>query len=80
MMTISPKTDTCDVPELRANVQIINQHKARPVKGDKLQFGCSGGLTLQGSSEIECRAGQTWSDEVPRCSGKHTVSSLFLGL
>ncbi|CAH1263510.1 CSMD3 [Branchiostoma lanceolatum] len=36
--------------------------------GDQLQFHCSAGYQLIGSSTLTCQADQTWSDVAPTCS------------
>ncbi|XP_019647923.1 PREDICTED: LOW QUALITY PROTEIN: sushi, von Willebrand factor type A, EGF and pentraxin domain-containing protein 1-like [Branchiostoma belcheri] len=54
----------CQLFSVLANGNVIGSNEY----GDQLQFQCSAGYHLVGSSTLTCQADQTWSDAAPTCT------------
>uniref|UniRef100_G1Q6S1 Complement C3d receptor 2 n=1 Tax=Myotis lucifugus TaxID=59463 RepID=G1Q6S1_MYOLU len=70
------KEITCPPPPVIDN----GAHTGTPyVYNDSVTFKCDDGFTLKGSSEIRCKANDTWDPEIPVCE-KGSLAPLLGGL
>lgn len=70
----------CEIKEIPYQVSVFGLPESNaPMRyGHKLQFHCSKpGMALNGTMEVSCLAGGTWSHPLPNCIGKELGFALL---
>ncbi|XP_022099169.1 complement C2-like [Acanthaster planci] len=61
----------CPNPGIPIGGRMVNQHRVRFRKGERVSYECSRDKVLIGSEERECLKSRSWSGEPPTCEGPY---------